>query len=970
MVHGFKLIQTQDVDEVKSKSHIFEHLKTGAPLIYMSCEDDNKVFSIAFRTPPTDDTGVAHIMEHSVLCGSKNFPSKEPFVDLLKGSLQTFLNAFTASDRTMYPIASRNDKDFENLMHVYLDAVFFPKVVDVPEILMQEGWHYEVDEETGELTYNGIVYNEMKGYFSSPQSMLYRTIGKCLYPNGTYGKESGGDPAAIPDLTQEKFVQFHKQFYHPSNSLIFLYGNGDIEKHLEFIDKNYLSKFEKQAVAAEIMLQPPQNAPKELVAEYSIDSDDDPSDKTFLSLNYLVGNSPNAEMHYAMNLLSYILVDAPASPLRRALLDAGLGMDVEGAWDNSILQPCFSLIVKNSNPERKDEFLQVVTKTLENLIEKGIDPKLIEGAINRTEFSLREFQISGYPKGLAVNMQMLDSWAYGADPLMYLRFEPVLKKIKEEVPNKYFEKLIRKNLLDNNSRALVVLKPKQGLDNEAVEKLKAKLADIRKTLSPEQIEKIKEQQKQLVERQAAPDNPEDVAKIPVLERKDIDPKAEQFPLKEFDVAEVKMLNHDVETNGIVYLNVLFDADSVPVELIPYASLLADVIGKVDTENYEYGDLNSEIDINTGGIGTGFSPMSGKDSTDIFYPKFSFGTKTMIPKLDKGLELILEMMLKSKYDDAARLKEIIQEQRTGMEQRLIAAGHSYAVLRASSYFSKYHSYREKIGGLAYYQFLYDLEKNFDSKSDEISANLEKTAKLLFNRNVLLVSITVPEAEFMALQNDLAEFAKAIPAFAFVRQPFPFTPNQANEAVIIPSQVQYVSKAANCKLAGGEYSGKLNVLTNIMRTGYLWNNIRVQGGAYGSGISVDRSGVLTFMSYRDPNLKRTVNTFDGTGDYLENLEMSDLDLTKAIIATSGSMDRPTTPSEKGARATAMYIVGLTHAEVQKDRDDVLATTVDDLRGFAKMLREAMEQNNICVFGNEAKINEDKSLFKAIIRINLNN
>ncbi len=967
MQHGFKLLWVQDVEEVKSKAYMFEHEKSGAPLLYLSCEDDNKVFSIAFRTPPTDDTGIAHIMEHSVLCGSEKFPSKEPFVDLLKGSLQTFLNAFTSSDRTVYPVASRNDKDFMNLMNVYLDAVFFPNVVKTPEILMQEGWHYEVDEETGDLTYNGIVYNEMKGVFSSPQGMLYRVIGKCLYPDGTYGKESGGVPSAIPDLTQQTFVAFHKKFYHPSNSLIYLYGNGNIDDHLAFIDKEYLNRFDKMDVDASIKLQPAFAAPKEFVEEYSVDPGDPTEDKTYLTINYLIGNSPNAEMHYAMNLLSYILVDSQAAPLRRALLDAGIGKDVEGSWDNSILQPCFSVIVKNSNPDRQKEFVEVLEKTLKELVEKGLDPKLVEGAINRTEFSLREFQIAGYPKGLAVNMQLLDSWGYGADPLMYLRFEPVLKKIKEEVPNKYFEKLIQKVLLDNNSRALVMMKPKQGLDEEKNEKVKEKLAEIKKSLSPEQLEKIKEMQVELVERQAAPDKPEDVAKIPTLQRKDIDPKAEEFPCKEFTIAGTKFLNHDVETTGIVYLSVFFDADSIPEELIPYASILSDVIGRVDTEHYTYGELTSEIDINTGGIGTSFGPIASKDSMSVFYPKFTFGTKTMVPKLDKGLDLILEMMLTSKFDDSARLKEIVQENRVGLEQRLISSGNAFAQMRAASYFSPVSAYRERIAGLTYYQFLVDLEKNFDAKSKDLSEKLKETAKLIFNRNAMLVSVTVPESEFGELEGKLGAFANRVPSFEYVKKPFDFQPDQRNEAVVIPSQVQYVAKAADYKTVGGTYSGKMNVLSNILRTGYLWNNIRVQGGAYGSGFSVDRTGLFSFMSFRDPHLQRTVGIFDGTGNFVEKLEMSDLDLTKAIIATSGSMDRPTTPAEKGARAAARYIIGIAQDEVQKERDEVLSTTVDDLRGFGEILDKAMKQDNICVFGNEGKINESKSLFKNVIRIN---
>ncbi|MCL2303916.1 MAG: insulinase family protein [Planctomycetaceae bacterium] len=965
--HGFKLLWVQDVEEVKSKAYMFEHVKSGAPLLYLSCEDDNKVFSITFRTPPTDDTGISHIMEHSVLCGSEKFPSKEPFVDLLKGSLQTFLNAFTASDRTIYPVASRNDKDFRNLMNVYLDAVFFPNVVKTPEILMQEGWHYEVDEETGDLAYNGIVYNEMKGAFSSPQGMLYRVVSQCLYPDGTYGKESGGDPKAIPDLTQEMFIEFHKKFYHPSNSLIYLYGNGNIDEHLAFIDKEYLSRFDKQTVDANIVLQGAFSAPKEFIEEYSVDPDDPIEDKTFLTMNYLIGNSPDAEMHYAMNLLSYILVDSQASPLRRALLDAGLGKDVEGSWDNSILQPCFSVVVKNSNPDRQQEFVDVVEKTLRQIVEKGFDPKLVEGAINRTEFSLREFQISGFPKGLAVNMQLLDSWAYGADPLMYLRFEPILKKIKEEVPNRYFEKLVQKVLLDNTSRALVVMKPKQGLDEEKNEQVRQKLAEIKQSFTPEQLEQIKETQVALLERQAAPDKPEDVAKIPTLQREDIDPKAEEFPCRELTIAETKFLNHDVATTGIVYLSVFFDADSIPEELIPYASILSDVIGRVDTENYTYADLTSEIDIHTGGIGTGFSPISSKDSLDVFYPKFTFGTKTMIPKLDKGLDLILEMMLTSKFDDPARLKEIIQENRVGMEQRLISSGNVFAQMRAASYFSPVVAYRERIGGLTYYQFLADLEKNFDARSQELSEKLQKTAKLLFNRNAMLVSVTVSEPEFKTLESNFGAFANKVSAFEYVKKPFVFQPEQRNEAVVIPSQVQYVAKAADFKAVGGVYSGKMNVLSNVLRTGYLWNNIRVQGGAYGSGFTVDRTGLFSFMSYRDPHLQRTVDVFDGTAKFVEMLEMSDLDLTKAIIATSGSMDRPTTPAEKGARAATRYIVGISQAEIQRERDEVLATTALELRGFGEILDKAMKQNNICVFGNENKINESKPLFKNVIRIN---
>lgn len=967
--HGFQLLWIQDVEEVKSKAYLFEHEQSGAPLLYFSCEDDNKVFSIAFRTPPTDDTGIAHIMEHSVLCGSEKFPTKEPFVDLLKGSLQTFLNAFTASDRTIYPVASRNDKDFMNLMDVYLDAVFFPLLKKTPEILMQEGWHYEVQGEGEEeqLIYNGIVYNEMKGAFSSPTGRLYRILGKHLYPDGTYGKESGGDPESIPQLTQEQFIAFHDQFYHPSNSLIYIYGNGNIAEHLEFLDREYLVKFQKQQVDASILVQPPFETPREFVEEYSVNPGDATENKTFLTLNYLIGDSPDAEMHYAMNLLSYILVDSQASPVRLALIEAGVGVDIGSMWDNSVLQPCFSIMVFDSDPEEKELFEKTVLETLENVVKNGLDPRLVEGAINRTEFSLREFQISGYPKGLAINMQLLDSWAYGADPLMYLRFEPILKKIREETPNRYFENIIQKNLLENNFRATIMMKPKAGLDQENDRKLAEKLAEIKKSLTPEQLQEIRQAKEKLLERQMAPNRPEDVAKIPTLHLDDINPKAEDFPAKEFIFGEAKFLDHDLETNKIVYLNVYFDAESLPNELVPYAALLSDILARVDTENFTYVDLTSEIDIHTGGIGTGFSPVSGKNSTTLYYPRYSFGTKTMIPKLEKGLDLILEIMLRSKFDDTARIKDIVQENRNGMEQRLISSGHSYAQLRAASYFSPLHAYRERINGLTYYQFLLALEKDYDQNAAQIQANLEKTAKLLFNRNAMLVSVTLPEEEFLEQESILAAFANKVPAFEFQKRTVAFETTKANEGVIIPSQVQYVAKAGDFRRFGGTYSGKMNVLTHLLRTGYLWNNIRVQGGAYGSGISIDRNGVLSFMSYRDPHLQRTLEVYNNSGQYLENLELSEQELSNAIIATSGSLDRPMTPSEKGSRATTRYIIGLTHEEVQAERDEVLSTDLDDLRAFSQILQKTMEQDNICVFGGEEKINEVPQLFKTIIRIN---
>lgn len=966
MTHGFKLVHTETVTEIDAEARLFEHVQSGAQLLYLSCDDDNKVFSIAFRTPPTDDTGIAHILEHSVLCGSRKFPSKEPFVDLLKGSLQTFLNAFTANDRTIYPVASQNDKDFTNLMDVYLDAVFYPNMKTTPEILMQEGWHYQVDEQTGELNYNGIVYNEMKGVYSSPSSMFYRTIEKVLFEEGTYGNDSGGDPDFIPDLSQEKFVAFHDRCYHPSNSMIFLYGDGDIEKHLEFIDREYLKDFKKIDPETKIVKQPKFTTPKDVTEEYSINPGDSAVDKTFLSINYLVTDGPDAELHYAMDMLSYILLDSDSSPLRRAFLDAGLGLDTNGMWDSSILQSYFSIIVRNSNPEKKEEFLKITEKTLRDLAENGLDPKLVEAAINRTEFSLREFQVPRFPKGLAINMQILSSWSYDADPLMNLRFDPILEKIKAGAKDGYFESLIKKHLLENRTRAVVVLKPKEGLEAAANAALKDKLEIIRDEFSKQRIEEIKAAQKKLVERQAAPDKPEDVAKIPVLQLSDLDRKAREVPCKEFKIADTTVLNHDIHTNGVVYLTFYFDAKTVPTELVSYTSLLSSLLGRLDTENYSYAEFSNETDIHTGGISTGFSPVSHKSELGIFYPKFTVRTKVMFPKLENALDLMGEMTLKTKFADKARLKELIQEERAGMEQSLISSGHSYSQLRVASYISPIHAYRERISGLEYYRFLNDLEKNFDSKADELIANLENASKLVFNRAGLLGSVTFPEDEFETSKASLEKFIKTVPDGKYPEQEFAFKVDKKNEALIIPSRVQYVSKAGNYKEAGGEYSGTMRILTNILRTGYLWNQVRVLGGAYGSGFAPERTGVVSFWSYRDPHLERTLEVYAGVSDYLEKLELSDAELSKAIIATIGDMDKPLTPAEKGGLAAGRYIIGFSQEEVQQERDEVLNAKQAELEAYAPILRKTMDQDVICVFGGESKIEENKKLFKNVIKL----
>ncbi|MDR1478984.1 MAG: insulinase family protein [Planctomycetaceae bacterium] len=969
ITHGFKLVSVETINELNSTALKFEHVKSGASLLYLSNDDDNKVFAITFRTPPTDDSGIAHVMEHSALCGSKKFRTKEPFMNLRKSSLQTFLNAYTADDCTAYPVASRNDKDLVNLMNVYMDAVLFPRVLELPEILMQEGWHYEIDPKTEELSYNGIVYNEMKGTYSSPQRYLYRKIQQSMYTDSTYGYDSGGDPDSIPELTVEKFRAFHQKFYHPSNAMIFLYGNGDIKKHLHFLDTEYLNQFDRKTIDVEITTPKTFDQPKSFEFEYSVNSTEPTDGKTFLSLNYLLPvDLQNVQRQFGMDLLAYILVQSEAAPLKRALLDAGVGREISASFDSSLKQPCFSIIVKNSDRNKKEQFEKIVDQTLRELVEQGIDQKLISGAVNRHEFQLREFSGSHFSKGISINMQLHKNWVHHLDPLLDQRFEPIFKKIREDSTNGYFEKLIQQYLLDNHSRGSVTLIPKQGLEKENTEKLKIKLAEIKKSLSAAELDEIKKKQQILVKRQSAPDAPEDVAAIPRLSLSDLKAKPEEILFTKKIVGDTPVINIDTDTNKIVYVAVYFDAMQLPSVAAPYTTLISDLLGRLDTKKYTYADLNSEIDIHTGGIATNVTtyPIEGKSGE--FAAAFSIRIKTLLPEIDKGLDLTSEI-LGTQFKNVERIKEIVRERRIALEQRFSTSGHRLGQVRAASYFSPIDAYKDRTSGIGYYQFLREFEKKLEADPPKMLHFLELTAGKLFGKcGNRLITVTSPHNDFVATEPAIKKFESQIKKDTDTNTSAKTfkTNSQLNEAIIVPTRVQYVVRAADYQKAGIAYSGKLLVLTDVLRNGYIWDNIRILGGAYGGGFAVERGGVCSFWSYRDPNLGKTISVFDSTADYLKTLDLSETELSDAIIATIGGIDKPLTPPQKAERVAAMFYSGITQETLQCEWKEVLATTTDDLRKFAPMFKNITDQNNLCVFGNNETLNSNKNLFKTILHI----
>lgn len=961
--HGFKLLACDPVDDIHSESFQFEHVKSGARLLFLKNEDTNKVFSISFRTPPSDNTGVFHILEHSVLCGSDKYPVKEPFVELLKGSLNTFLNAFTFSDKTMYPVASINDKDFLNLIDVYMDAVLHPNIYKYKEILQQEGWHYELDHPDDPLHYKGVVYNEMKGALSSPESLLMRLNQSSLYPDTPYGFESGGDPDFIPDLTYEAFLEAHRKFYSPANSYIYLYGNIDIDKTFRLLDENYLAAYDRIEVDSHIAEQPADRVPQEVSADYPILADERETDKTYLSLNYSVGGADDPEMRLAFDILNYLLIESPAAPLKKALLAAGIGHDVFSVADSSVQQPYFSICVKNTNEAQKAQFRQVVNDTLRTLVTDGIDKKLIEASINIKEFQLREADYGSMPKGLIYSITVMDSWLYDGDPLTHLRFENALTTIKQALTAPYFEQLITRYLLDNPRQTLVIVKPSKTKAAEEEKALEEKLAAFKQSLTPEEVNQFVADTHRLKARQEREDAPEDLRKIPMLEREDIDKQSETLPLEEIDWHGVPMLYHDLATNKIVYLSLYFDASSVAPDEVGYLGLLQELLGRIDTEHYNYESLANAVNISTGDIRFEANVLGDKDDDASFETRFTVRAKILQEKLPDAFDLLSEIINHSLFTNSNRLKELIKEVKSRLEMSFNQSGQSVALRRLSAYYSKAAAYKEKLNGLSFYQFICKLDETETlERAQTILAEMSRT---LFNQSRLVIGLTGDHDLRDAVQTAWPHLQLS----AGTQQPAAIEVpvlTQHNEGLMTSSKVQYAAKGANFRQLGFTYTGDILVLKQILTLDYLWNKVRVVGGAYGSGVSVSSSGNFVFWSYRDPNLSETLHVYDQAADFARHYAADDFTMTKFIIGTISNLDAPLTPSSKGELADDRYFSHVTAGDVQRIRDQVLATSVDAIHRLAELLEKVTEQNLICVLGNETKIKQNKQLFETCLRV----
>ena len=964
IIHGFQIKNFSHIDEVDADAYLMEHVQSGARLMYLDTTDDNKVFYICFRTTPDNSKGVPHIMEHSTLCGSRKFPLKEPFIELAKGSLNTFLNAMTWPDKTMYPVASRNDADFHNLMDVYLDAVFYPVCLKDPQILMQEGWHYELDSKDGELIYNGVVYNEMKGALSSPESLLENAAMENLFPDNTYGVESGGDPEVIPSLSFREFSEFHRRFYHPSNSYIYLYGNMDIEQTLSYIDKEYLQSFNRRDIDSLVKSQRPFHERKVAEVAYGIAEGETLQNKAFHALFTVMTDHMTTKESLAFRVLNYVLIEIDGAPLKKAILDEGLGNDVSGSYEDSYKQPVWMIELTGSEVQDQKKFAQVIDRTLRTLALEGIDKKMLDAALNRVEFIARENDYQGRPKGLFYGIRAMDLWLYDRNPMDALRYYDDMKALREDLSKGYFENLLLKYVIKNSHQVLITMKAEKGLIEKKNAETQKKLSAYKSSLSDNQIEQIIKETEDLKKRQVAIDSEENLKKIPLLKRTDLNRVIDDDVIEEISVKGVRHLHCNVEANGVSYLNLYFDLTSLNREDFFYMKILSRLLMSMDTVGHSYQELTRLSNTYTGGISYEVGSIAKIDTDTDFNPFFIVKGKALTDKVDDMMSIIRETLINTNFDDKKRLKEILLEEKAGWDLTAFDRGHVLSMVRLSSYFSKTGEFADLLG-LSYYYFLSNIVAHFDEMAESIIDKLKELSDKIFTKKNLFIYTVGGDTEKQTVEKNAEALLAGMSEGATLIKPKMISIKKTiNEAFLTSGKVQYVAKGGNFRNHGFAYNGAIRVMETILRYEYLWKQIRVLGGAYGAFVQFMRNGNAIFCSYRDPNLVETLNAYQGIPEYLKNLELSDREMTKYVIGTMAPEEISLTPFMRGERALSYYLGGNTKESRMKIRNEIINCTVQDIRNLAPLVKSIIEEPYICVMGNEEKIQNNKEIFNAVL------
>ena len=961
----YEVLMERDIADVKSEGFLLRHKKSGARIEILANDDENKVFCIGFRTPPEDETGVAHIIEHTTLCGSDKYPAKDPFVELVKGSLNTFLNAMTYPDKTLYPVASCNEQDYKNLMSVYMDAVFHPNITKYEEIFEQEGWHYELEDADAPLRINGVVYNEMKGAYSSPDEVLQTQILKSLFPDNTYGKDSGGNPKYIPTLTREYYLDFYRKYYHPSNSYIYLYGDMDIEERLRWMDREYLSHYDRITVDSEVPLQKGFAAVKEVTAQFPISMDESEEDQTYLSANFVVCDASDARTLQAFDVLDYALVSAPGAPVRKALIDAGIGASVYGSYLSDIRQPVFSFVAQNANERDKERFVAIIRKTLSALVEEGINRDALLAGINSAEFRFREADFGRFPKGLLYGIHALDGWLYDENqPFRHLECLDDFAFLKEQIATGYFEELVQKYFLDNTHASIVVVKPKKGAAIEEEQQLAKELEAYKASLSEDEIKALIEHTARLKAYQAEPTSEEDLQKIPMLSREDLRKEALPLSNQEKKIADVPVLHHDIDTNGIDYVALLFEAEDIAQEDVPALAFLRSVIGYVNAGEYSYEQLADVINIYTGGITGNLGVYSKLTAPERPIFRYEVHVKVLEENLFKALDFVHAMLTESDFSDRKRIGEILAQSKARLQSSLSASGSAVAAQRALSYESAYAWYRDATTGVAYYRWICEALARFETDPDAVIGSLLGLAKKVFAKERLLLSVTAQESAYESAEPALLYFVSRFPQTGECAGA-PIVPklSRKTEGLYDASKITYVARGGNFRKHGYSYSGYLRILENIIAYDYLWLNVRVLGGAYGCNCVFTRGGESWLTSYRDPKLRETNEVFERIPEYLRDFDPDERDMTKYIIGTFSTLDAPLSPEAKGIRSLISHLQGLAFETIQRERDQILSAQADDIRGLADLMEKILSDHLLCVIGNESLIHKEEALFGEI-------
>lgn len=944
--HNFKMLSSRTLDELEAALHVMEHEKSGARLVWLERKEENKTFGIAFQTQPWDDTGVFHILEHSVLCGSERYPIKDPFVELLKSSLNTFLNAMTFPDKTLYPFSTRNHQDYVNLLRVYMDAVLHPMIHQKPEIFGQEGWHYELSE-SGEPSYKGVVFNEMKGAFASPDSLMEYELNRRLFPDTCYRFESGGHPEHIPELTYEAFVQAHKRLYHPSNSYIFLDGNVEIDRVLGILDEEFLSAFDRAPVPGDVLQQAPvDGGTAELT--YELSPQEELAGRARLAEGFVACTYADREKLTALRALADVLCGDNQAPLKRRLLESGLARDVSIGVYDSVRQPWVWLEARDVGEDKFDQAADALRQEMERLAREGLDHKRISATLDNMEFQARQRDFGRMPQGLVFGMQVLDSWLYGGDPAANLIVGGLYDGLRQKMKEGYFEELIRQVFLQNPHRCRVHMRPSHTLGRERQEREDARLNAARSQWSQEDAAQLRKEQAGIEAWQAAPDAPEDLATVPMLKLSEIPQEPEELPTCVEEAAGLKVLRHTLPTGGITYFNLYFSLDGMNPAQLTRAAFLARLLGTLETDSHSQEELQREMRSVFGAVSFTIEPYSRRGVLDRCKVFLCASCSVLDTKIEQALELLTELITESHWDDSKRVYEYLCQHRAALTEEMAMSGHSAGFGRASAGWSAECAALEYAGGIEYLRWLKDLEENFQERFPALAKELAALAEEVFCQARLTLSVTgsKPDAEERAGKLLAGKLSAGAPAGAEWADIHPWGPRR--EGIVIPADVSFAALSGAFPAAA---KGGAKVMRRVAELSYLWNAVRVQGGAYGVGMVLRDSGLGGFYSYRDPSAERTLGCYGETANFLRG--MDEEDLTGMIIGAVADSDPLLTPRLKGKTADARYWRGTTQEDLRRMRREILAATVEELNGLAGEVEKLAESGSVCVLGSQRQI-----------------